>query len=114
VESNTAGNGGGGFYVDTDSNVILLNTTVAGNTAGDAGGIGADTRSQLQVESSLIEGNTAGAVGGGFSVGRDCALGLVESTVTNNLAGTHGGKEKPRPNFDAHRLFYFIFTAVFG
>ncbi len=97
VERNTATDDGGGFYVDRDSNVTLLNTTVAGNTAGDAGGIGADTRSQVQVESSFIVGNSASAgVGGGFSVGGDCTLGLVESTVTNNVAGTHGGKEKPR------------------
>ncbi len=109
MDRNTATDDGGGLSVNTGCTLTLLNSTVAGNTARDAGGgVFTDTESAVQVESSLIEGNSASAgVGGGFSVGSDCVLSLVESTVTNNFAGTHGGKEKPLQT-SMHTVHCFI------
>ncbi len=108
VERNTAVNDGGGVYVAA-SNLTLMNATVANNTAGeDGGGVSVQTRSQVQVEMTCIEGNWATAgVGGGFSVGEDCTLALVGSTVAFNSAGMHGG-QKPL----VHTRFIFFFLSL--
>jgi len=116
VECNTAVNDGGGVYV-LSSHLTLVNASVTNNTAGeDGGGVGVETMSQVQVEISCIEGNSATTgVGGGFSVGEDCTLALVGSTVAFNSAGMHGG-QKPLANNMIHRHYFprILFALLHG
>ncbi len=67
--------------------VIVLRSTIAGNSAtNDGGGIAA---TNLTVDTSTISGNTAARFGGGISVSG--TSNLTNSTVATNLAATGGG-----------------------
>jgi hypothetical protein len=77
--------GGGGIYSGDSSQLVLVDSTVRGNTSQitDGGGVYAFFNAQVTIERSTIEGNTAGNVGGAVR-----SLGNV--TVSNStLSGNH-------------------------
>ncbi len=68
-------------------NVIVVRSTISGNSAtNDGGGIAAGN---LTVDTSTISGNTAARFGGGISVSG--TSNFINSTVANNSAATGGG-----------------------
>jgi hypothetical protein len=71
--------GGGGIYNGDGSRLVLVDSTVRGNTTQitDGGGVYAFFNTRISIERSTIEGNTAGNVGGGLR-----SLGQV--TITNS------------------------------
>lgn len=76
---------GGGIYVGTAA--VLINVVVTGNAAGTnnfGGGIEADFHSSLMLVNSTVSGNTAGG-SGGIDMFRAKAS-LTNSTVTGNHA----------------------------
>ena len=95
IENNSAGETGGGVYVDSDGALHLAYATVSGNTAKNGGGLnvhlGEDTPTG-KIEHCTITGNTATGSGGGIRMSKSGRTLLIESsTVADNTAGEDGG-----------------------
>lgn len=89
---------GGGIDVD-DGTLMLVNSTVSGNTASSSGGIDSDFGT-ITLVSSAVTGNVATGGGTCTSANLSCAGGiwnfggtltLIDSTVTGNTAANRGG-----------------------
>lgn len=93
VSGNTAtSDDGGGIYGGTT--LILNNSTVSGNTAdGDGGGIGTHPESLIIITNTQIYANTAGndCDGGGIKVNDDSHLSMSRSRVVGNVGSDDGG-----------------------
>ena len=95
MDSTIAGNStgelglGGGIASDDASTVVLTNSTVSGNTSGDGGGVFM-WKGHLSLRNSTVSGNTAGQ-GGGIATYRLDTLDLVHSTITANAAAVGAG-----------------------
>jgi len=78
---------GGGFRVVDDGELVLRQSAVVGNTAGDNGG-GISNDGEVTVEQSVISGNSVASGGtprgGGISVGLGGRLTVRNSTVSGN------------------------------
>ena len=96
VSGNTTGDDGGGIINDHGSTATLTNSTVSGNDAGDDGG-GIRNFGTTNLFSSTIANNRAGLnssptnFGGGGVHNFGGTLTLTNSTVSGNVARTHGG-----------------------
>jgi predicted outer membrane repeat protein len=96
VSGNTAGDDAGGIINDHGSTATLTNSTVSGNDAGDDGG-GIRNFGTTNLFSSTIANNRAGLnssptnFGGGGVHNFGGTLTLTNSTVSGNVARTHGG-----------------------
>ncbi|NEO85297.1 MAG: DUF4347 domain-containing protein [Spirulina sp. SIO3F2] len=88
ISDNTAGNGNGGGVVSA-GDLILTNSTVTNNSAKRNGG-GIHIRNNINSNNSTVFSNTAGDEGGGINnfLG---TITLVNSTVSNNSAQKSGG-----------------------
>jgi hypothetical protein len=94
--------GGGGVYVPAAASLVIVNSAIAGNTAGEGGGIftQSSTSAGLTLIGTTVSGNTATIGGGvsvdaGFPAGTTIRATLTNSTVSGNLAtngrGVQGG-----------------------
>ncbi|MBV6396461.1 MAG: hypothetical protein HFACDABA_02059 [Anaerolineales bacterium] len=79
---------GGAIYI-TGGNLQLLNSVLAGNTAGLSGGA-IYSLVGLEVANSTIHGNTASNGGGIFNSGAG-TLTITTSTISGNMASNSGG-----------------------
>ncbi len=103
IVGNSGSAGGGGIFVNSGSNLILVGSTVSGNTVSNSGvarggGIEGENENQiLAVINSTISGNTVtsltpgNAQGGGIAGGGGTNLILSNATVAGNTAGSGGG-----------------------
>ena len=70
--------------------MIVVNSTISGNSAGDSGGGIGSYNGEVQVTNSTISGNSAGKIGGGIA-GSGSGVQLTNSTISGNSAGSAGG-----------------------
>jgi hypothetical protein len=76
---------GGG--IDNEGTLMVTNSTISGNSAGESGG-GIVNSGTLTVTNSTISGNSAGEGGGILNTG---TLTLTNSTISGNAASIFGG-----------------------
>jgi hypothetical protein len=91
IEDHRAGGSGGGVAI-RDGSLWVLDSTFADNVAGGFGGglaIGNEP-GLARISGSTFSGNTA-TEGGGLALVGTVSATLVNSTLTDNLAGTSGG-----------------------
>jgi hypothetical protein len=88
VTGNTAKSGGGGILASS-TNLRIENSEVTGNTTEDGGGGILASSTNLDIENSKVGDNTA-AYGGGLFL-YDATLNLTNSEVTGNTAAFGGG-----------------------
>jgi len=92
---NAAGVGGsGGGLRHGNSDLKIINSTFANNTANDnAGGLWAAERGNLEIFNSTFSGNSARKVGGGLLIDRrdSFSTSIVSSTFADNTAGSYAG-----------------------
>jgi CSLREA domain-containing protein len=80
---------GGGIY--NSGTLRLINSVVAGNSAGNGGGI-FNVEARLTLTDSRVASNSGDGSGGGIhNAGTTAALTLNRSTVSGNFVGVHGG-----------------------
>lgn len=87
IDSTVSGNVSGGIRI-AFGNIVVLNSTISGNTAETGGGV-LIQGGLIRLTNSTISGNTAN-LGGGISIINDGAVRLSNSTVTGNTANEHG------------------------
>ncbi len=87
--SNNQANGYAGLYLGPNLSGVIINSTIAGNTArqGLGGGIGAETNANVQINNSTIANNFSGAFAGGISVGAGNQLSISNTMLINNTGG---------------------------
>lgn len=95
LQSNTAGNCGGGIESHSDSgtpDVVLTYVTITDNTADECGGGIALTDGNLEMDRVQISDNTAVTDGGGvFLSGPEVDANMEESTIKFNYSEARGG-----------------------
>jgi len=85
IRDNVAGEkSGGGLFVDEDASAILVNTTLAGNSAKQGGGLYNHADGTVLVNVT-IDGNAARQGGGGLYA--DARMSLRHVTVAHNIGG---------------------------
>lgn len=96
ISGNTSGDDGGGLYI-SDSNLLVRNTTISGNTVtvdgdDDGGGLNISNGSSYTavIANSTISGNSASLYAGAIDDDGG-ELTLVQTTITGNTAGNVGG-----------------------
>jgi predicted outer membrane repeat protein len=90
VSDNTAAERAGGIFQNChERSIIMVESTISGNTAGGIGG-GIVTSGPLTLTNSTVSGNTAGDIGGGIYKYGAMTL-LTNSTVSYNTAVGGGG-----------------------
>jgi hypothetical protein len=96
VVGNTAGNAGGGLWLDATSTLTARTTQIDGNMAASGGGLflneffGSPTQPTATLEQCAIVRNEASGNGGGIEAEAG-SLAILNSTVSNNSAGNNGG-----------------------
>src|SRR5262249_43013328 len=87
--------GGGGILGDDLSSIVLMDSTVSGNSAtgdlGDGGGVYARSNASVTLIDATLSGNSASYDGGAVYGFLNSAVTLVNTTVTGNHAGLAGG-----------------------
>lgn len=78
------GNGGG---INSYCNLVVLESTIAENTASNGAGLWSSQYKHAKILDSTVRGNTAGVEGGGLFGGGS----IINSTVTGNTAVRGGG-----------------------
>src|SRR5437868_1752099 len=73
------------------SSVTVINSTISGNSAGDAGGGISNEYGLLSIVNSTISGNSA--QGGGGIENFEGSVQIANSTISSNSAGSGGGIE---------------------
>jgi hypothetical protein len=100
VSNNSAGDAGGGIDTDGSGNVVVNNSTIAGNTSVNQGaGIWLDTAdttasANLTMTASQVSTNqatSAGGVGGGIGVAGSSTVSINNSSLLGNFARATGG-----------------------
>jgi hypothetical protein len=93
MERNSAAGNGGGFYVAADSTLIIVNTIVVGNAAGDSGGACfAQESSRINMtDGAHFFTNIATQSGGAVCLIEDSQLDLADAVLSGNSAATGGG-----------------------
>ncbi len=110
----TLGLGGGGIFVDKDSEVTINNSNISNNTTEqNGGGIFVNEDSTVSIYNSTFSGNSAGydgggiyAVSGGGIYAVPTEVTIDNSTISNNsasrgggiLSRAKGGIDSPTPN----------------
>ncbi|MBQ8285295.1 MAG: hypothetical protein IJZ10_03225, partial [Thermoguttaceae bacterium] len=80
--------GGGGLGINGEA--TISNSTITGNSSPTYGG-GLNVNGVASIDGSVISGNTATYGGGIHSDGPSGVLSLTDSTLSNNVATSHGG-----------------------
>jgi len=99
--NNTAGNAGGGLYLESrnnagETNITLTNVAFRHNTSGMGGGLYVDTNENnaagttVHLSNTLFEGNVAAWGGGAYLTGRDMEF-KDGAAFTDNVATLGGG-----------------------
>lgn len=92
ISGNTATNQGGGIYAYSQSSVTVRNgSTVTLNNASIGGGVHVYFYSELTLENSTFSQNTAQSFGAISIQGSDAAVSLINVTIENNTATVGGG-----------------------
>lgn len=81
---------GGGIAADDASTIVLVGSTVSGNSSGDGGGLFL-WKGHLSLTNSTVSGNTAASDGGGIGAYQLDTLELVHATITANAAQRGAG-----------------------
>jgi CSLREA domain-containing protein len=85
--SGNSGSVGGGFYAETGSVTMLIDSTISGNRADTSGGgmhgISSSTTTMINC---TVSGNRADSNGGGLNLNSSATLRLTHVTVTDNTA----------------------------
>ncbi|QEG36894.1 choice-of-anchor Q domain-containing protein [Bythopirellula goksoeyrii] len=97
ISGNTAsaasGDGGGIFTGNPNSNLIITNTTITGNSAGDdGGGLRAWNNPAVTISHSTITGNTVNGNGGGIYSSNNAVTTVGHSIISGNSAGGLGNE----------------------
>ena len=79
----------GGAIVN-QGNLVVSNSTLAGNSAADGGGA-IDNLGTLNLDSSTLSGNSAGSFGGAIDVEGSGRFTATNSTIASNAAALGGG-----------------------
>lgn len=87
--SNNQANGYAGLYLGPNLSGVVINSTIAGNTArqGLGGGIGAESNANVQIINTTIANNFSGAFAGGIAVGAGNQLSISNTLLINNSGG---------------------------
>lgn len=96
LKSNTATGDGGGlaFLTPGTATTTLDETEVRDNSAGDdGGGVYIDENASFAAGESAISGNVAGGDGGGISVGKSFQVTLTNEVISNNTAVNGAGMD---------------------
>ena len=94
ISGNSATKAGGGTYNGGNSggSIILIDSTVSGNTAGTGGGLYDNaSATSTSVVNSTLTGNTATTSTGGGIDNESGMLTITDSTFSGNSAATGGG-----------------------
>ena len=90
MTDNQASASGGGIYGGGGSDLVLINTSVSGNTSGGTGG-GIYARTSLSTNNATISGNYSKTEGGGIHLYTDSFGFLTNTTLAGNKSGDKGG-----------------------
>jgi VCBS repeat protein len=83
---------GGGIYGAAASEIVLINTSVFGNSSDHAGGgIYAGNAATLTMANATISGNYSQTTGGGIALGYDASGMLTNTTLAGNSSTDEGG-----------------------
>jgi parallel beta-helix repeat protein len=87
---------GGGIYIGNESNPLITNCIITGNSVGNSGWGGGiscftDTSAQGTVRNCLIINNTSGSAGGGICTLGSSSFTISNCTIANNSASGDGG-----------------------
>ena len=98
ISNNTAGDDGGGIHANSGT-LRLTNSTVSGNSAVSGGGIYTDIAfgGSVTLTKSSVSGNSA-VSGGGIETRYNGSVTLTNSTVSGNSASVNGGGISARDN----------------
>ena len=94
ISGNTASGPAGGIYFYYSANVLIEDSTIAGNEAKTGGGIDLGHTGGVSntIRRTTISGNTAGVEGGGVNLfDVQAPLSIENSTISGNYADTGGG-----------------------
>lgn len=90
IISNNAGNGGG-IYLSTSNNAIIINNRFSGNTVTTSGGgIYLSNSTNVTLNNCLSSGNTSASYGGGFYSNTTGTI-IRNSSFSGNRSGNDGG-----------------------
>jgi hypothetical protein len=91
--NSTKGEGGGisSFGFEGNVSTSVENSDISGNSARSGGGIACDQFSGLSIVNSTISGNSAGSGGGVSGLDLTTGISIMNSTISGNSAGTVGG-----------------------
>jgi hypothetical protein len=87
----TGGNGGGLYYIKSNSVPTLFNCVVKRNTAAGEGGAIFLYRSRLAIENSVLANNTASSAGGAIFKGLEENTTLTNCTLSENISPNGAG-----------------------
>ena len=91
IRDNSASSGGG-IHMSQANNLIMTDSLVSGNAAGNyGGGIYMSTNNTLTMTNSLVSGNAADSLGGGIYMSQSNTLTMTNSLVSDNGADYGGG-----------------------
>jgi len=92
IQNSVAATGGGGFYVDTGSDLRIDNSVISANTAPDGGGgmvLGALTMTNCNIGGNIATGAVDG--GGGLLLRNSLPITVTDSVISGNYAEENGG-----------------------
>jgi hypothetical protein len=84
---------GGALVLTVNSTASVTGSTIENCSASDGGGVAVHNGSRLELQDSRIESNAAASCGGGLFVDIDSTLRLTSHTVSRNTAGNRGGED---------------------
>jgi Right handed beta helix region len=92
IAGNTASGGAGGIIFDNGNTLTILNSTISGNTAQDGagGGLLIDEGLEAFIANSTFANNTATAGAGGRIALAEVSLTLIQTTISGNTAADSG------------------------
>ena len=94
IESPFKESNGGGLYSESflyGESVTIVNSTITGNQADGKGGGIYNSFTSLILHRSTVHGNTAANGGGGIYADNPVVFQAINSTISSNMAMTHGG-----------------------
>jgi len=91
VASNVATESGGGIGFQTDLSATITHTVITHNRAPIGGGIKADSETRVLITDSTVARNTADVQGGGLEMGEAASATIKDSTFSDNASRGGGG-----------------------
>jgi predicted outer membrane repeat protein len=101
-DGSSGAEGGGAIYADGDTDLVIQDTTLTGNTTDDNGGAIYFSGNSFILEDSVVTGNSASYDGGGIAVHTDetYEIRISRTTFSGNSAGEYGGGLSLTHNYD--------------